>query len=74
MYRVPFRQVYCDTIGSWLKETIWCHLVIKLFPYVADLGSDGLRSSYLGNPELFYEQYRWLILRANEMKSESGPH
>ena len=31
-HKVPFRQVYCDTWRSWLGETIYCLIVLKLNP------------------------------------------
>jgi hypothetical protein len=32
-WKVPFRQVYCDSFKSMVMDTIWCHVVLKLFPY-----------------------------------------
>lgn len=37
--KVPFRQVYCPDFKSWLRATIWCHVVLRLFPDVIDVGS-----------------------------------
>jgi hypothetical protein len=37
MFKVPFRMIYCDTIGSWIKETIWCFVVIKIWRNAVDL-------------------------------------
>lgn len=31
-YKVPFRQVYCETIRCWLAETIYCHVVLRINP------------------------------------------
>lgn len=31
-YKVPFRQVYCETIRGWIAETIYCHVVLKIDP------------------------------------------
>ena len=49
MYKVPFRMIYCDTIGSWIKETIWCLVIIKIWrdavilqPYLSTDGRYGL--------------------------------
>lgn len=28
-YKVPFRQVWCDTLGRWVEQTIYCHLVLR---------------------------------------------
>ena len=32
-YKVWSRQVYCPTIRSWVRETIWCHVVCRFFRY-----------------------------------------
>jgi hypothetical protein len=32
MWKVPFRRVYCETLGDMLRETLWCHAVLRLFP------------------------------------------
>ncbi len=31
-YKVPGRQVYCNTIRWWLWETFYCHVVLRLSP------------------------------------------
>ena len=31
-YKVPFRMIYCETIGQWVRETVWCHIVLKIWP------------------------------------------
>jgi len=31
-YKVPFRQVYCDSLRLWLASLIECHIVLKLNP------------------------------------------
>ena len=31
-YKVPFRQVYCETIRQWLASLILCHVVYRLDP------------------------------------------
>jgi hypothetical protein len=32
MWKVPFRQVYCETFRQWLATTILCHVVYRLDP------------------------------------------
>lgn len=32
MYKVPFRNVYCDTFRMWIAETIYCHVVLRINP------------------------------------------
>lgn len=32
-YKVPGRQVYCPTLRSLIRETLWCHVVLPLFRY-----------------------------------------
>lgn len=31
-YKVPFRQVYCETLRGWLAEVILCHIVYRIQP------------------------------------------
>ena len=31
MYKVPFRDIVCDSIGSWIKECIWVFIIMKVF-------------------------------------------
>lgn len=31
MYKVPFRQIYCDSLLGWIREVVWCFVVMKLF-------------------------------------------
>ncbi len=38
MYKVPRRDIYCNTILQWLLETTWCFVVIKVFPGAVDFG------------------------------------
>lgn len=38
-YKVPFREVYCDTLRMWLAEVILCHVVYRLAPPILpDIG------------------------------------
>lgn len=30
-WKVPFREVYCDRLITWVQETIWCLVICKLF-------------------------------------------
>lgn len=58
MWKVPFRGVYCETFVGMLKQTLWCHLVIKIFPLARDLSKDALAEYYEENPLEFFEQYK----------------
>ena len=29
-YKVPFRQVYCETLRVWAASVIYCHVVLRL--------------------------------------------
>ena len=60
-YKVPFRQVYCATFKDFIKETIWCLFVIRIFPKAHDFGSDGLKDYYKRNKGNMYEQLSFLI-------------
>jgi len=33
MYKIPRRQIYCDTFGAWVKEMLWVYIVIKFFKH-----------------------------------------
>lgn len=67
-YKIPFRQVYTLTFKDFLKQTLWCHFVIKVFPYLIDLESDSMSKDYINNPEKFYGQYEWLIYKVNKIE------
>ena len=68
MWKVPFRQVYCDKFKDVLLGTLWCHVVIKAFPYVYDLGHDALLESYVDNPDGLYQQLEHVIRKAHREK------
>lgn len=57
-WKVPFREVYCPTFKSWMKNTIWCLFVIKVFPQAVDLSSDPLVPYYFDSPDMFFDQYQ----------------
>lgn len=31
-WKVPFREVYCDTFRMWIAECILCHIYYRLAP------------------------------------------
>lgn len=69
-WKVPFRQVYCDSFVNMLKQTLWCHLVIKVFPCVVDVAYGPL------DPQDFVKQYAFMFKRAKIWKianDESEP-
>ena len=35
-FKVPFRQVWTDRLQDWVREVLWCHLVLRLFRYDID--------------------------------------
>lgn len=37
-YKVPFRHCRAETLSGWVRYTLWCHVVLRLFPYARDLG------------------------------------
>lgn len=45
MWKVPGRQVYCESIASCIRETVWCHVVLPLFPW-ARFADGGLLEFY----------------------------
>ncbi len=68
MYKVPFRSIMCPTLISWIKSTIWVHLVIKLFPCSIDLASDGLLDLYKADNKEMYRQYEFMIDKASRIQ------
>lgn len=30
-FKVPRRQVYCDTLQDWVHAVLWCHVVLRYF-------------------------------------------
>jgi len=59
-WKVPFRQVYTNSFREWVKWSIWCHFVIRVFPGARDLKSDALQDYYRENPAEMYNQYRYV--------------
>lgn len=39
MHKIPLRDVYCDTRLGWLKELVWCFIVLKIYPTAYDDGT-----------------------------------
>jgi hypothetical protein len=37
MYKVPGRSIMCDSFGSWIKEIVWCYVVIKIWKNAVEL-------------------------------------
>lgn len=69
-WKVPFRQVYCATLVECLRQTIWCHFVIRVWPNCINLGSDSLVPLYQRDPNLFHEQYKFMIDRVVQNREE----
>lgn len=38
-WKVPFRDVYCMSLRSMLRQTVWCHVVRRMFPGARDAGA-----------------------------------
>ena len=62
-WKVPFREVYCDSFVGMLKQTLWCHVVGRVFPGARDLAADVLSSHYFADPSAFFEQYKRALRR-----------
>lgn len=69
MYKVLFRQIYCDTFRTWLRAMFWCHVVIRIFPEAIDLASDVLVEHYLEEPGAMGEQFRYRLLRIAQRRA-----
>ena len=37
-WKVPFRNCYADSFAGWVKYTLWCHVVLRVFPFASDPG------------------------------------
>jgi hypothetical protein len=58
MYKVPFRQSYTNSVADLIKQTFWCHVVIRVFPRAVDLSTDALADCYRERPAMMFEQYQ----------------
>ena len=36
LYKVPFRDVMTLSFRDWVRQIIWCHLVLRLFPRASE--------------------------------------
>lgn len=63
MWKVPLRQVYCASFSDCLKQTFWCHFVLRVFPYAHDFGSDAC-VRYLQDPSAMSEQLGFIVREA----------
>lgn len=36
-WKVPFRQVYCDSLRQWARAVFWCHVVVRIFPRAVEV-------------------------------------
>lgn len=60
-WKVPFRNVISTTFWGMVKQTIWCHFVIKLWPNLIDV--DSSPEFALEDEQKFAEQYRFMLAR-----------
>lgn len=67
LWKVPFRDVYCTTFGGMLKQTLWCHVVLRAFPDVIDVGSCG--NDLLLDGQSFLTQHREWFERVARRRS-----
>ena len=72
-WQVPGRAIFTLTFRDWFKETIWCYLVLKLWPLATDFGSDPLKALYLEDEQQFLNQYRWRIREMNGLPRLNAP-
>lgn len=64
-WKVPGRSIITFSFLDWVKSIVWCYFVLKIWPHIADFGSDALMGIYLEEPELFMEQYFWHVYEVN---------
>lgn len=70
-WKVPFRAVYCDSFVTMLKQTLWCHVVIKVFPNVVDFDfAPQDRQEFLKQYEFMFRRAAWTKLLKD---SSAGP-
>lgn len=59
-YKIPQRMVYVQTIKDWIKETIYCHVVLKIWPpNLPDLSINLLNKVTLPEFPKNKESYEW---------------
>lgn len=39
VWKVPGRTIVCNSLSSWIKEIVWCYVVIKIWPDAVELTS-----------------------------------
>lgn len=61
MWKVPFRQVYCETLKDCIKQTFWCLVVNKVFPNAFDFAGAGFLEESIKDPTFFHDQYGFLL-------------
>lgn len=64
MWKVPFRRVWCFSFRDWVKATIWCHFVIRVFPHTINLEGCSFLDVYKKDAQFFHDQYADAIQRA----------
>lgn len=64
MWKVPRRSILCESFTDMLRQTFWCHVVVRIFPFARDISSDSLLEMYVAEPRSFFEQYEHLIVDA----------
>lgn len=69
MWKVPFRSVLCSSFPEWVRATVWCHFVVRVFPFVHDFRSDALCSSYVNDPSFMYGQLEYVVLSSRAAQS-----
>ena len=67
-WKVPFRAVYAATFVEWARETVWSHVVVRLFPFAANFATDALLDEYCKDPPYLFEQYEPLVRGAYEAR------
>lgn len=38
MYKIPGRDIYCETLGGWFKEMLWVYVVRVFFRFDIEKG------------------------------------
>jgi len=39
-WKIPGRMFYANNFIDWIKETIWCHIILNIYPNASNTGEN----------------------------------
>lgn len=73
MWKVPFRGCYTDTFRGLLLDILWCHFLVRFFPFAHDFRTDALCQFYVRDPVLLRDQLEHLMVQSQVGKHGFNP-